>query len=285
MRGFAGHLRVAHSYFLERRIRDRVDFVLAIGHLGVNWYRSCGYLSERVFPWAYIVEQMHAVSEHADNCNDQGRPVSLCFVGQLIKRKGVDLLINALAMLDIPVTLSVVGDGPLRLSLERLCNRLRLASRVAFLGSLPISEARKLMDSVDLLVLPSRHDGWGAVVNEALMSGTPVICSDNCGAADLVRRSVQLGAVFRAGSTIDLAHVLGTWIRRGPLSERAREVIRNWADCITGEAAARYFVEILGHIDDRTVRPIAPWLKSELHSLDGTKALACQLKARVTTIR
>ena len=272
--GVAGHLRVAHSYFLERRFRDRIDFVLGIGHLGVNWYRSCGYPSERVFPWAYIVEQTNAVSEHADNCNDQGRPVSLCFVGQLIDRKGVDLLIKALAMLDIPATLSVVGDGPLRLSLERLCNRLRLASRVTFFGSLPNSEARKLMDSADLLVLPSRYDGWGAVINEALMSGIPAICSDNCGAADLVRSSVQLGAVFRAGSAIDLARVLGTWIRRGPLSERTRKIIRNWADCITGEAAARYLVEILGHIDDRTVRPVAPWLKAELHSLDGTAALA-----------
>src|SRR5437870_11248743 len=79
------------------------------------------------------------------------------------------------------------------------------------------------MDSADLLVLPSRYDGWGAVINEALMSGIPAICSDNCGAADLVRSSVQLGAVFRAGSAIDLARVLGTWIRRGPLSERRTE--------------------------------------------------------------
>jgi len=95
------------------------------------------------------------------------------------------------------------------------------------------------------------------------MSGIPAICSGNCGAADLVRKSAQWGAVFRAGPAIDLAHVLGTWIRRGPASEPTRQIIRNSARCITGEFAAPYLSDILGHIDEHTVRPVAPWLKCD----------------------
>jgi glycosyltransferase involved in cell wall biosynthesis len=46
-------------------------------------------------------------------------------------------------------------------------------------------------------VLPSRFDGWGAVVNEALMVGTPVICSDRCGASDVIENG-RNGYVFEA---------------------------------------------------------------------------------------
>ena len=55
-----------------------------------------------------------------------------------------------------------------------------------------------LMSSADCLILPSRHDGWGAVVSEALMVGTPVICSDACGSAGVVHAS-GVGGVFRSG--------------------------------------------------------------------------------------
>jgi glycosyltransferase involved in cell wall biosynthesis len=48
-------------------------------------------------------------------------------------------------------------------------------------------------------VLPSRFDGWGAVVNEALMVGTPVICSNRCGASDVIENG-RNGYVFEAGS-------------------------------------------------------------------------------------
>ena len=48
-------------------------------------------------------------------------------------------------------------------------------------------------------MLPSRFDGWGAVVNEALMVGTPVICSDRCGASDLIENG-RNGYVFEAGN-------------------------------------------------------------------------------------
>ena len=66
----------------------------------------------------------------------------------------------------------------------------------------------------DLFLLPSRFDGWGAVVNEALMCGVPVVCSDNCGAAELLGESWR-GEVFRTGSAAGLKDILQRWIALG----------------------------------------------------------------------
>jgi glycosyltransferase involved in cell wall biosynthesis len=115
-----------------------------------------------------------------------------------------------------------------------------------------------LFENTDLLLLPSRYDGWGAVVNEALMCGVPVVCSDNCGAAELLREPWR-GATFKAGSAEDLRMVLRRWMERGKLTKQSRVRIREWSSAIEGAPLARYFVEVVEFVRDGGVRPIPPW--------------------------
>lgn len=111
------------------------------------------------------------------------------FSGALIRRKGVDLLATAFAQLadEFPmITLSLLGDGPLR---ERLQRQLRSwRDRVQFLGFKQWAELPKYYWQADVLCVPSRYDGWGLVVPEGLAAGLPVIATRQTGAAlDLVR--------------------------------------------------------------------------------------------------
>ena len=111
----------------------------------------------------------------------------LIFVGQLIPRKRLDRLLRALAAVrSTDWVFRIIGDGSERRSLEKLALELNLLRRITFTGALDNGAVRNELANADLFVLPSRWDGWGAVVNEALMSGTPVICSSYCGAADLI---------------------------------------------------------------------------------------------------
>jgi hypothetical protein len=55
-RGLKGGLRQAHSLLHERSYRRSVDFVLAIGRVGLRWYDRCGYDMAKVFPFCYVVE-------------------------------------------------------------------------------------------------------------------------------------------------------------------------------------------------------------------------------------
>jgi glycosyltransferase involved in cell wall biosynthesis len=205
-RGWAGKLRLLHSYVVERPYRNRIDFVLAIGHLGVRWYEMCGYAHRRIFAWGYFLERV--TKNHSVDRVELPRHVIISYVGRCVRGKGIDTMLRALSTLQAPGwSLQIVGDGPQRQWLEKLASKLAIADHVHFLGIRKNAEVWSLLDETDLLVFPSGIDGWGAVVNEGLMNGVPVVCSDYCGAADLIRAS-GFGETFRAGSAEDLARVL-----------------------------------------------------------------------------
>jgi glycosyltransferase involved in cell wall biosynthesis len=105
--------------------------------------------------------------------------------------KGLDLLLRAVAgdpLLQSQVVLSFAGraTGTERAVLERLVARLRLGDRVTFLGYL--ADPAAAVRAADLVVLPSRFDGFGLVVVEALALGTPVLVSAKAGIAEFVGR-------------------------------------------------------------------------------------------------
>jgi glycosyltransferase involved in cell wall biosynthesis len=93
------------------------------------------------------------------------------------------------------------------------------------------------------------------------MSGVPVICSDYCGAADMIHDGFN-GELFQCDCLESLAGALEKWVSRGPLTDQKREEIRAWSECINGGAVAGYFLEILEYIDRAVVaRPQAPWMQ------------------------
>lgn len=101
----------------------------------------------------------------------------LLFAGQLIRGKGADLLLEALARLNVPWTLTLAGDGPERPRLEQQAQHLGLADRIAFTGWL--QELRQLHQNADLLIVPSLwQEPFGLVGLEAAANGLPAIAFD-----------------------------------------------------------------------------------------------------------
>ena len=116
----------------------------------------------------------------------------------------------------------------------------------------------ELLQDMDCLVLPSRYDGWGAVVSEALMSGTPAICSDRCGSAVAVRSS-GVGGVFKQDDVVGLAQLLSTVMAAGRPSYSDRVALARWASSLGAEQGARYLLNILSHRQGEGVCPEPPW--------------------------
>lgn len=107
----------------------------------------------------------------------------IIFVGSLIKRKGLDLLINALSYVDQPFSLAVVGDGIERDEYEKLVNEKKIDKSVHFYGFKNQKEVFEIYKSNDIFVIPSREDCYGLVVLEAMAAGLPIISSkyvDSC---------------------------------------------------------------------------------------------------------
>ncbi|MBA4212102.1 MAG: hypothetical protein C0449_03355 [Polaromonas sp.] len=181
------------------RYRRHLSGVFCIGHSGryggARFFSACGYPADRIAPFIHVVDSTHV--QHQPVQRDHRE---ILYVGQLIVRKRVDLLLQAFSRLAEPSTrLRIIGQGAEAQHLHQLAGQLGLADRVSFVQGLPNAEIVSAMAAADVLVLPSRFDGWGAVVNEALMVGTPVICSDRCGASDVIENG-RNGYVFEAGN-------------------------------------------------------------------------------------
>ena len=115
--------------------------------------------------------------EHAVQANPGG--TRLVAVGRLDKQKGFDVLLKAMAQITtaLPdVTLTIHGEGPERTALEALCAELNLGDFVALPGSSPTPGA--WLSQADLLIMPSRFEGFPNVLAEATVSGLPAISTD-----------------------------------------------------------------------------------------------------------
>ena len=257
-RGLAGLLRAVRCRTDVRRNRRVVDLVLAMGVLGEAWFQRCGVPESKVFPFGYTVEQPDR-PECQEPRDQLQLPFGVLYLGQFIECKGVDRLLAALAgCARLSWRAELVGNGPLKARCFATTEALGLSDRIHFLPAQEHSAAMKRLAQADLLVLPSLYDGWGAVVNEALMRGVPVICTSACGASDLIRYP-WLGSVVAPGSVEGLRRALTESITRGPRTAARSDKIRAWSRCIGGESVASYFLSVLGHVYQGGPRPVVPW--------------------------
>lgn len=139
---------------------------------------------------------------------ESGTSLTFLFCGQMIRRKGVDLLLIAFDRLvakGLDVRLRLVGrEADLPEFLAAVSPAAR--ARIRYEGFQPPERLPEYFSRSDIFVLPSRHDGWGVVVNQALGAGLPVIASDAVGAAmDLVEDRVN-GLKFAASDLEGLQH-------------------------------------------------------------------------------
>ena len=130
-----------------------------------------------------------------------GEPV-LIGCGRLVRQKGFELLIEALARVG-GTHLVILGEGPERARLERLAAGLGLAQRVRMPGA--VDDPTLWFAHADLFVLSSRWEGFGHVIVEAMASGLPVLATD-CphGPRDIVTDGVD-GVLVPANDSVALA--------------------------------------------------------------------------------
>lgn len=195
-------------------LESLVDAVLPIGTFNAEYWSH--YFGDRVpqflVPYAvdnnYFSRHAHAAEASRGELQreldlEPSRPVIL-FASKLQQRKNCTDLIDAYARLSAigmqpPPYLVIAGDGEERASLERQAAAAALDS-IRFVGFRNQSEMPRFFDLASVFILPSRHEPWGLIVNEAMNAARPVIVSDDCGCApDLVEDGVN-GFIFPTGN-------------------------------------------------------------------------------------
>lgn len=142
--------------------------------------------------------------------NFQSNDKLILFVGNLIKRKGVALLIESLKLVrrNVPNFLSViVGQGQELENLKSLVDGYGLRDQVKFCGRVTKKELSELNTIADVFVLPSTSEGHSVALLEAMASGLPIVASDIEGNKESVEDGVT-GLLFKNGNAENLAEKL-----------------------------------------------------------------------------
>lgn len=168
------------------------------------------------------------------------------FCGQMIARKGLDHLLTAFATLAgrYPrVRLLLAGrEAELPPLLAILPESVR--RRIEYAGFQPPEELPRYFAQADVFILPSRHDGWGVVVNQAIGAGLPVICSAAVGAAhDLVESGVN-GLRFPAGDIPALTTCMERFATEPALAAQWGAASRAKAAAWTPDRGAEKWIEV-----------------------------------------
>jgi colanic acid/amylovoran biosynthesis glycosyltransferase len=146
-----------------------------------------------------------APTSHAD-----AAPLRILNVARLVPVKGQLVLLQAAALARqraLELELTIVGDGPLRASLEQAAHTLSLEDCVQFAGALGQDEIRDCYARADLFCLPSLREGIPVVLMEAMASGVPVVASGIMGIPELVEHG-RSGVLVPPGQPEALADAM-----------------------------------------------------------------------------
>lgn len=260
-RGVKGWLRGLKYRLLFLRYGRHIRLLFTTGLRGQQCYRKSGFPAARIRQFGYFTERRNSTSLDSSTHNSSTHPThtssallpEIIFIGKLDQRKNVLALIDAAKECEGQYKrLRIIGAGPLE---QQMAESIK-GHPVEYLGTVPNRLVNGYISEADLLVLPSLFDGWGAVVNEALMAGTRVLCSGNCGAAALLDGE-ERGGTFDVAKEGDLTAQLRGWLAKGCLQPSQRLAISQWADRnISGDAVASYFETCVSTPSNVT----APWI-------------------------
>ena len=170
--------------------------------------------------------------------------VRFLFCGSLSRRKAADVVATAagrLAAEGLDFELHVAGKGPLVSDFETLPERAR--SRIHLLGFKRLSELPTLYAATDVLLFPSRHDGWGMTLMEGMASGQPVISTAQTGSAVDMIRNGENGFLLDSADADALADAMRRLIvARNLIAEMGRAAMET-ARRYTHREGARAFLD------------------------------------------
>jgi glycosyltransferase involved in cell wall biosynthesis len=211
------------------------------GKLNADYYAHYGADRDRFFllPWAIDNERFEDASRFREGERQSMRArfgiapdqVAFVFSAKLVERKDPMTLLRAVARMQHRDRAAVVflGHGELREPLESFARAEKL--QVHFAGFVNQRDLPRHYAMCDAFVLPSLYEPRGAVINEAMACGLPIVVTDRCGSLGDIVRPGENAFVYPAGDAAALAHALDALmddeIRKG-MGNRSREIIATW---------------------------------------------------------
>jgi len=171
-----------------------------------------------VFAHPYEIPPLELLNQEPEAKNiefDKYKETIFLFVGRIIKRKGIDTLLQACCKLNqmgkIDYKVVIVGDGEQQETLKNFCNKHNLQNNVKWAGRVQYDQINDYYHNADVFILPTWEDTWGVVVLEVMLFGKPVICSTGAGSSELIIDG-ENGYVFNPNKSDKLVELMSKFI-------------------------------------------------------------------------
>ena len=155
----------------------------------------------------------------ANIMNGQSSNYKIGTIGRLVPQKDYPTLLSAFSNVleKLPdVEMYVVGEGYLQKELMELCKSLRVSSKVYWLGK--TEYINEFLSKIDLFILPSRYEGFGLVLLEAMVAKKPIIAANNSAIPEVLGKTYE--GLFQTGNVNALEQQINTVINDQNFSGR-----------------------------------------------------------------
>lgn len=242
------------SHYIKFLIRDYkyaqyIERVFAIGgKLCENFYKKT--YKWNITPFIYVTKEP-TLQELPQRRKDNNF-FNIVYVGNISKRKNVGKLIEALDDIKLgTITLDIIGNGERMNEIKTMIQKRDLKN-IQLLGNKNLPEIYMTLKNYDAIILPSLHDGWGAVINEGLMRGCFVIVSNHCGAKEIITNE-RLGYIFSLEKN-NLKETLYKCINNINSIKDSFNYRIEWSKRIEGNVIAKYLIDSI-----ENKNPPMPW--------------------------
>lgn len=228
--------RIFLKELVKKFLLRLVDTAFVGGINQRSYLNNLGFESLRIYEGCDIVDnEFFSQETKGYDFNKLNLPNQFFLTScRFVEKKNLKILIEAFSLLSNAYpdwSLVLAGDGPLKADLETLVSEYGLSDKVHFPGYLNYLDMKHAYAAASCFVLPSTTEQWGLVVNEALASGIPVICSENVGSAPNLLSKKHVGYTFNPYSSYDLKEKMLSIIQEletKDFATDAREVVSQW---------------------------------------------------------
>ena len=233
------------------RINKKALGAFAIGDLAKKDFIKWGINKNKIKSLYYALDPL---TESNESKLFEGKMVFM-YTGSLIEHKGIAILLKAFAEIEDKRNwiLVLVGKDISRGKYLDIVTKTGLSESVYFTGVVSSEKIGNYISSCDVFVLPTLFDGWGAVLNEAISLGKPIISTDQCGAAYHLLIDKKNGFRVPANSVSELKNAMNIYINDQELIRVHGEFSKELFEKYTPKKNAQLFVnnikELLSEVD------------------------------------
>lgn len=183
-------------------LRNKSDRYIAVSYLVQEYLRKKCKVTKPIdviYPGISLQEFSQVVPVQATI------PISILMIGRLVQQKGFDIGLEALALVQGEWRCLIVGDGPEKQALQKRAVRLGIESRITFRP--PTTNVATVFAQADIVLMPSRWEGFGMIAIEAMAAGRTVAATDTGALPELIDHGVS-GVLVKTGDSKALAQAV-----------------------------------------------------------------------------